>query len=54
MLIIPEEYNLIGIDVQDLVLSLGDPWLSENDSHILPSATDTSFSEHHQPVSGIC
>lgn len=36
-------------DVQDLVLSLGDPWLSENDSHILPSATDTSFSEHHQP-----
>ncbi|KAG0709787.1 hypothetical protein DFH29DRAFT_885797 [Suillus ampliporus] len=36
-------------DVQDLVLSLGDPWLSQNDSHILPSATDTSFSEHHQP-----
>ncbi|KAG1752636.1 uncharacterized protein EDB91DRAFT_1103601 [Suillus paluster] len=36
-------------DVQDLVLSLGDPWLSQNDSHILPSATDTTFSEHHQP-----
>ncbi|KAG2042276.1 hypothetical protein BDR03DRAFT_944957 [Suillus americanus] len=36
-------------DVQDLVLSLGDPWLSQNDSNILPSATDTSFSEHHQP-----
>ncbi|KAG2349061.1 hypothetical protein BDR05DRAFT_956431 [Suillus weaverae] len=36
-------------DVQDLVLSLGDPWLTQNDSHILPSATDTSFSEHHQP-----
>jgi hypothetical protein len=50
----PEEYDLTGIDVQDLVLSLGDPWLSQNDSHILPSATDTSFSEHHQPVSGAC
>ncbi|KAG2156207.1 hypothetical protein DEU56DRAFT_766033 [Suillus clintonianus] len=36
-------------DVQELVLSLGDPWLSQNDSHILPSATDTSFSEHNQP-----
>ncbi|OAX44507.1 hypothetical protein K503DRAFT_861342 [Rhizopogon vinicolor AM-OR11-026] len=35
-------------DVQDLVLSLGDPWLGQNDSNILSSATGTSFSEHHQ------
>ncbi|KAH7931234.1 hypothetical protein BV22DRAFT_1115616 [Leucogyrophana mollusca] len=36
-------------DVQDLVLSLGDPWLAENDSAILPSATDTSFAAHGDP-----
>ncbi|KAH7914399.1 hypothetical protein BJ138DRAFT_1143943 [Hygrophoropsis aurantiaca] len=33
-------------DIQDLVLSLGDPWLAENDSNILPSATETSFMNH--------
>ncbi|KAH7887610.1 hypothetical protein F5I97DRAFT_1861578 [Phlebopus sp. FC_14] len=30
-------------DVQDLVLSLGDPWLGQDDNHILPSATETTF-----------
>lgn len=54
MQLMPKEHNLSGADVQDLVLSLGDPWLSQNDSNILPSATETSFSEHRQPVSRIC
>lgn len=49
----PDEHNLSGADVQDLVLSLGDPWLSQNDSNILPSATEAPFSEHHQPVSNL-
>ncbi|KIJ70110.1 hypothetical protein HYDPIDRAFT_104781 [Hydnomerulius pinastri MD-312] len=33
-------------DVQDLVLSLGDPWLGQDDNNILPSATDTTLAHH--------
>lgn len=33
-------------DVQDLVLSLGDPWLGQDDNNILPSATETTISHH--------
>ncbi|KAF8557012.1 hypothetical protein OG21DRAFT_1596146 [Imleria badia] len=33
-------------DVQDLVLSLGDPWLGRDDNNILPSATETTISHH--------
>lgn len=33
-------------DVQDLVLSLGDPWLGRDDNNILPSATDTTITHH--------
>lgn len=38
-------------DVQDLVLSLGDPWLGQDDNNILPSATETTITHH--AVSGI-
>ncbi|KAF8138470.1 hypothetical protein EV363DRAFT_1393920 [Boletus edulis] len=33
-------------DVQDLVLSLGDPWLGRDDNNILPSATETTMAHH--------
>ncbi|KAH0839928.1 hypothetical protein J3R83DRAFT_882 [Lanmaoa asiatica] len=33
-------------DVQDLVLSLGDPWLGQDDNNILPSATETTITQH--------
>ncbi|KAF9226615.1 hypothetical protein BS17DRAFT_775896 [Gyrodon lividus] len=33
-------------DVQDLVLSLGDPWLGQDDNNILPSATETTLAHH--------
>ncbi|KIK11172.1 hypothetical protein PISMIDRAFT_19752, partial [Pisolithus microcarpus 441] len=33
-------------DVQDLVLSLGDPWLGQDQNNILPSASETTLSEH--------
>ncbi|KAI6152177.1 hypothetical protein BKA82DRAFT_4108101 [Pisolithus tinctorius] len=33
-------------DVQDLVLSLGDPWLGQDQHHILPSTGETTLSEH--------
>ncbi|KAG9317464.1 hypothetical protein JVU11DRAFT_1666, partial [Chiua virens] len=33
-------------DVQDLVLSLGDPWLGQDDNNILPSATETTITPH--------
>ncbi|KAF8842701.1 hypothetical protein BDN67DRAFT_898801 [Paxillus ammoniavirescens] len=33
-------------DIQDLVLSLGDPWLGQDDNNILPSATETTFAHH--------
>lgn len=33
-------------DVQDLVLSLGDPWLGRDDNNILPSATETTITHH--------
>ncbi|KAI6130388.1 hypothetical protein EDD16DRAFT_1084414 [Pisolithus croceorrhizus] len=32
-------------DVQDLVLSLGDPWLGQDQDNILPSASETTLSE---------
>lgn len=33
-------------DIQDLVLSLGNPWLGQDDNNILPSATDTIIAHH--------
>lgn len=33
-------------DIQDLVLSLGEPWLGQDDNNILPSATETSITHH--------
>lgn len=41
----PNSQQLLS-DVQDLVLSLGDPWLVRDDNNILPSATETTITHH--------
>ncbi|KAG8218645.1 hypothetical protein J3R82DRAFT_4309, partial [Butyriboletus roseoflavus] len=43
--LVPRKKSFVE-DVQDLVLSLGDPWLGQDDNNILPSATETTITQH--------